>query len=625
MNEVGERLGAKYENKVMNSPPIGRSPQAIERLETIMQGIRDDPGWLFDAKWLRLALPIWLVLIMSQTAVAQTYPHPWIIGHRGGKVLRPENTLLTYEETLNNDATGVEVDVWLSSDGFPVCHHDLTVDRTTDGTGPITQKTLAEILTLDAGSWFGSGQYAGTPVPRFEEALQVIQGDGKLVLDIKDTAFVPTVVTYLNDQSFPENDVWVWNRFGTGPPFKALMPGAHVVTVMTPLLDREARIHQRASLGEDGVTVTYTRLDKKYVDLAHSYGMLVMANTVVSPRFQEQIDMGVDIIIASHPTLFASQYLPQLDPQCVDGIDNDGDGLVDFPNDPSCWGNEDDAELAACSDGLDNDGDGLADFPDDPGCYAPFYAIEDPQCSDGIDNNRDGNVDFPDDLGCFAPYDQGELAACADGIDNDGDGLVDYPDDEGCSSVSAVTESPECEDGLDDDGDGLVDYPADSGCASPSDISEAGGIQPACNDALDNDGDGFVDFPEDADCLGANDNSEFAECNDGLDNDFDGLVDLLDPDCSSSADLTERIECANGLDDDRDGRVDSADFECSSPGDASESEGAMAVPASGSLGLAALAAILLGAAVILLGGRSGAVGVSIASPSRSSRSLGERS
>jgi len=63
----------------------------------------------------------------------------------------------------------VEFDVWLSSDGFPVCHHDLSVDRTTNGTGLITDKPLAEILALDAGSWFGSGEYTGTPVPRFEE------------------------------------------------------------------------------------------------------------------------------------------------------------------------------------------------------------------------------------------------------------------------------------------------------------------------------------------------------------------------------------------------------------------------------------------------------------------------
>ena len=72
-------------------------------------------------------------------------PHTWVIGHRGGSVARPDNTLPTYDFSLDYGATGVEIDVWLSSDGFPVCHHDLNVNRTTDGTGPITEKTLAEI------------------------------------------------------------------------------------------------------------------------------------------------------------------------------------------------------------------------------------------------------------------------------------------------------------------------------------------------------------------------------------------------------------------------------------------------------------------------------------------------
>jgi len=61
-------------------------------------------------------------------------------------------------------------------------------------------------------------------------------------------------------------------------------------------------------------------------------------------------------------------------PQCSDGIDNDGDGLTDFPDDPGCTdANDNDEtnvppEVAECNDGIDNDGDGLTDFPADPGC-----------------------------------------------------------------------------------------------------------------------------------------------------------------------------------------------------------------------------------------------------------------
>lgn len=63
--------------------------------------------------------------------------------------------------------------------------------------------------------------------------------------------------------------------------------------------------------------------------------------------------------------------------QCADGIDNDGDGLIDYPLDPDCTSALDDDEggIAAptpeCADSIDNDGDGLIDYPSDPGCDDP--------------------------------------------------------------------------------------------------------------------------------------------------------------------------------------------------------------------------------------------------------------
>jgi len=66
-----------------------------------------------------------------------------------------------------------------------------------------------------------------------------------------------------------------------------------------------------------------------------------------------------------------------------------------------------------CDDGVDNDGDGLTDFPEDPGCAAPFdpadpFAEEDPACDDGLDNDGDGRIDFPDDPNCGSASDDRE-------------------------------------------------------------------------------------------------------------------------------------------------------------------------------------------------------------------------
>ena len=56
---------------------------------------------------------------------------------------------------------------------------------------------------------------------------------------------------------------------------------------------------------------------------------------------------------------------------CADSLDDDGDGLIDYPDDPGCTGPADLSEEFDCQDGIDNDGDGLIDYPDDPGCAAP--------------------------------------------------------------------------------------------------------------------------------------------------------------------------------------------------------------------------------------------------------------
>jgi hypothetical protein len=69
-------------------------------------------------------------------------------------------------------------------------------------------------------------------------------------------------------------------------------------------------------------------------------------------------------------------------PECADGIDDDGDGLTDYPDDPGCFDAFDDDERGAiyeCDNGIDDDGDGLTDFPDDDGCLHPTNAIEAPE------------------------------------------------------------------------------------------------------------------------------------------------------------------------------------------------------------------------------------------------------
>src|SRR5688500_1843291 len=79
---------------------------------------------------------------------------PLVFAHRGGAALRPENTILAFDPGPAPRACGTELDVHLSRDGVAVVHHDVTLERTTDGRGPIAALTADELSRLDAGHWF---------------------------------------------------------------------------------------------------------------------------------------------------------------------------------------------------------------------------------------------------------------------------------------------------------------------------------------------------------------------------------------------------------------------------------------------------------------------------------------
>jgi len=129
-----------------------------------------------------------------------------------------------------------------------------------------------------------------------------------------------------------------------------------------------------------------------------------------------------------------------------------------------------------CSNGIDDDGDGHADFPDDPGCRHASAPLEAPECDDGLDNDGDGRIDLGDRQ-CFARADRSERVDCANGIDDDGDGSVDSAD-VGCLHSGWPFEDPECSDDVDNDLDTQLDWDGaglgtgDAACVAPFGVSE---------------------------------------------------------------------------------------------------------------------------------------------------------
>jgi len=108
-----------------------------------------------------------------------------VVAHRGFSSAAPENTLAAIRAAIQAGATGCEFDVYRSADGTIVLMHDKTVNRTTDGVGPVTELTLQQLQELDAGSWKGK-QFAGERVPTLKEALRLLDQSGcQPVIEIK--------------------------------------------------------------------------------------------------------------------------------------------------------------------------------------------------------------------------------------------------------------------------------------------------------------------------------------------------------------------------------------------------------------------------------------------------------
>jgi len=128
----------------------------------------------------------------------------------------------------------------------------------------------------------------------------------------------------------------------------------------------------------------------------------------------------------------------------------DHEMMRQFETSTSCGDGVPGLPAEECDDGNANAGDGCS----------PACTIED-ECQNGIDDDGDGRVDFPSDTGCESAADFLETSAllpCDDGIDNDGDGLTDYPNDPACQTGTSAKENPQCDDGIHNDGDGKADW-----------------------------------------------------------------------------------------------------------------------------------------------------------------------
>lgn len=121
----------------------------------------------------------------AKTAIENIYRgRTLVFGHRGASAYAPMNTLPAFELARQQGADGIELDVHRTQDEHVVVLHDFSVDATTNGTGEISKKTLAQLKSLDAGSWFDAS-FADTKIPTLEEVFLAVGRSLFINIEIK--------------------------------------------------------------------------------------------------------------------------------------------------------------------------------------------------------------------------------------------------------------------------------------------------------------------------------------------------------------------------------------------------------------------------------------------------------
>ena len=242
---------------------------------------------------------------------------PLVIPHAGGDGLFPENTLYAYEHSIEMGGDVIDADVFLTADGVPIAFHDSTLERTTNGTGLVHDKSYAELAALDAAWNFErDGQYpfrgTGIAIPTIEAILRRFPHT-LVTLDLKDlrTEAVEPLCTLLRLLG-RTTDVYVGVDTNEQVMlFRELCPEVH-----TSGTDAERRAMRTARDAGDTTFVTNQlvgqpafladngtkRISSDYLAYSHSKGIAVLTWVVDDPQdMTDLIKMGIDGIYTRRP------------------------------------------------------------------------------------------------------------------------------------------------------------------------------------------------------------------------------------------------------------------------------------------------------------------------------------
>ena len=239
------------------------------------------------------------------------------IAHRGGGRLRPEETLVAFENALAVGADVLEFDLHASLDDVVVAIHDETVDRTTGGTGTVRNLSFEALRALDAGYNYTPDDGAtfpyrgmGLTIPTLDEILTAFP-DAYYLIELKQNhpSIVDAVVASLTAHDALERVVLASFSLDTIAEVRAAAPTAMTALSLPEMVDLNANLDNPEYTPPAGfVQSPWDLTSAELVDFAHAKGLKVHPWTVNdAATMTTLIDRGVDGIMTDDPALLAAQ------------------------------------------------------------------------------------------------------------------------------------------------------------------------------------------------------------------------------------------------------------------------------------------------------------------------------
>lgn len=214
------------------------------------------------------------------------------VGHRGLMGVEPENTLRSFVRADREGLDVIELDLHLSKDGALVVMHDADVARTTDGSGPVGDFTLAELRELDAG--------LGERIPVFEEAVAAVSAP--IQAEIKDGAAARVLARAIEEHRLHDRVTVISFHDDALRETREQLPDIPVALVAgrsSPTAPERAR-----ELGAHMVSLELCRLDADTVERAHAAGIKVISWTVNTPEeLARALELGLDGVVTDLPEI----------------------------------------------------------------------------------------------------------------------------------------------------------------------------------------------------------------------------------------------------------------------------------------------------------------------------------